>query len=83
LPKEYNKYMASGEKAGKEGVFERGLGFLRNIHAAIGAVALGAEVVTGFVVFEAIAIYEGLNALAHEGLRRVVKNFRRPKLKPA
>jgi hypothetical protein len=78
--------MASGEKAGKEGIAERGLGFLRNVHAAIGAVALGAEVVTGYIVFEAIAIYEGLNALVHEGLKRVVKNFRgksAPKLKLA
>jgi hypothetical protein len=62
-----------------EPVVERGLGFLRNVHLAIGAVALGAEVATGSVVFETVAIYEGLNALAHEGLKRFLKNRRSAK----
>jgi hypothetical protein len=75
--------MASREQAGKENLAERTLGFLRNVHAAIGAVALGAEVVTGYIVFETVAIYEGLNALAHEGLKRLIKNRRTHKLQSA
>jgi hypothetical protein len=62
-----------GEKAG---VVERGIRFLRDIHIGIGGVALAGAVI--FPPIEAVAmpvaIYEGVNALAHEGLRRVVAN---------
>ena len=66
--------MASGE-SGKENVAERGLRFLRDVHIGIGAVALtGAVIFPQLEVLSLVAGYEGVNALAHEGLRRAVKS---------
>lgn len=57
----------SSEKSPKSGNWaERGLGFLRNIHIVIGAVALGFGVVP-------IAVYEFINAGVHEVGRQIVK----------
>ncbi|HSX35912.1 MAG TPA: hypothetical protein VLH84_03185 [Patescibacteria group bacterium] len=50
---------------------ERGLRFLRNVHIALGTAALVGSVV--FPPLEVFAAYEGVNALAHEGLRQIVK----------
>jgi hypothetical protein len=48
--------------------------FLRDVHIGIGGAALAGAIV--FPPLEAVAmplaIYEGANALVHEGLRRVV-----------
>ena len=81
----YNSSMAnSGEQAGKENFGERSLRFLRNIHIAIGAVALaGAVVFPQIEILSVVAAYEGLNALVHEGLRKVIGNRSGRKLKPA
>lgn len=54
------------EKSPKGNFAERGLGFLRNIHIAIGAVALAFGVVP-------FAVYEFLNAGVHELARQIVK----------
>jgi hypothetical protein len=76
----YNQIMASGEKPG---IFEREGRRWAKIHAAIGAVALGVEAVTGFVVAETIAVIEFLHAGILEGIHRVAKNRRTHKLQPA
>jgi len=77
--------MATGEQEVKnENVAERGTRFLRNIHVAIGAVALaGAIIFPQVEVLSVIATYEGINALAHEGLHQAVKNRRNREPKPA
>jgi hypothetical protein len=63
-----------GEKAGLRGTAERGIRFLRDVHIGIGGVALlGALLIPPLeAVAASLAIYEGVNALAHEGLRRIV-----------
>ena len=61
------------EKSIKGSFAERGLRFLRNVHLAIGAVALG----FGAVAFGA---YEFINAGFHEVARRFVENRQAKKL---
>ncbi len=57
---------------------ERSLRFLRDVHIGLGGLALaGAVVFPQFAILPAVAAYEGVNALGHEGLRQVVKT--RPK----
>lgn len=83
LSQEYNKGMAKSEVS-KEKTPEKVLRVLRNIHIGIGAVALaGAVVFPAGTVLLPIAAYEGVNALAHEGLRRVIASRRKPKLSTA
>lgn len=66
--------MASNEQPAREGTAERVIRRLRNVHIAIGAVALaGAVAFPGIEIFPVIAGYEGVNTLAHEGLRRAVR----------
>jgi hypothetical protein len=65
----------NSEKSNLRSGGERALRFLRDIHIGIGGAALAGTVL--FPPLEAVAmpvaVYEGLNALAHEGLRRVIK----------
>ena len=74
----------NSEQAGRENIVERGVRALRNLHIAIGAVALaGALVFPAIEIFPVVAVYEGINALAHEGLRRVVRSRPKRNLQPA
>lgn len=74
----------TGEQGKKGNAAERGLRFLRDVHIAIGAVALaGAIVFTQIIALPLIAAYEGANAAIHEGLRQVVKNRSNYQPKPA
>ena len=60
---------------------ERGLRFLRDVHIGLGAIALvGVVVFPQFELLSVVAVYEGINALAHEGLRQVIKT--RPNRRP-
>lgn len=61
------------EKAPKGNFAERGLGFLRNVHIAIGAIALG----FGAAAF---AAYEFVNAGFHEVARRFISKRQSKKL---
>lgn len=67
--------MANSKVEGAKGSgAERKLRFLRDVHLGIGAVALaGAVIFPQLKVLSVFAGYEGLNAAAHEGLRRAVK----------
>lgn len=73
------------EKVPKTGnIAERGLRFLRNVHIAIGTVALGGVLIfTEAAILPAIAAYEFINAGVHELGRQVVKNRSGPKPHPA
>jgi hypothetical protein len=72
---------SSGEK---QGIIEREGRRWAKIHAAIGALALGVEVATGFVVAETVAVIEFLHAGVLEGIHRIAKNRRTSrKLQPA
>ena len=66
--------MAKNNEQAREGGFaERSLRFLRNFHIALGGVALtGAVIFPGPALFPTVAAYEGVNALAHEELRKRV-----------
>lgn len=61
------------EKSPKGSFAERGIGFLRNIHIALGAVALG----IGAPFF---AAYEFVNAGYHEVARRFINGRQSKKL---
>jgi len=72
------------EQAGKEGFAERGTRFLRNLHIAIGATALaGAVVFPQIGIFSSVAAFEGVNAVAHEEVRRAFKRRSKPQPKAA
>ncbi len=64
-----------GTTSGKRNIIEKGVGLLRDVHIAIGGVALaGAVLFPSIAILPVIASYEGLNALTHEGIRRTVRN---------
>jgi hypothetical protein len=67
-----------GEHTAKSNAPERVLGGLRDLHLFIGAGALILAEVLVIPALVTVAAYEGLNALAHEGLRQAVKTRPRP-----
>lgn len=70
--------MAKGsEQASKPGWGERLIGIDEGIHGTIGAVALADTVITGSAVAETIAAFELVHTLVLEGLRRVIKRFKK------
>ena len=59
-------------KSGRGETFtERGIRYLRNFHAAVGAAALAGSFI--FAPLTLLAAYEGVNTVVHEETRRRVR----------
>jgi hypothetical protein len=64
-------------------IVERGSRFFRNVHWAIGSVALGASLFVESAILPAVALFEFGHAAVLEGLHRVAANKKSPKAAPA